>query len=160
MLSRLALALGLATVGKCAHAGERLQPGSPLSEYQCYHIDAATLKLTPEDAWEGKGFPSVFTGPSEDSEKRGEASGLVYVAWPLRKDNGFVQILRGNGEIAWISEAVIRPLYRDPGSKGGCTLSWHGNRIQFALDPGAKGWLFRDGHDIPEAKFLEHSLHR
>lgn len=150
--SKLALGLALTVIGSCAHAGEWLQPGSPLSGYQCYHIDAAALKLTPKDAWEGKGFPSVFIGPSEESEKRGEASGLVYVAWPLRKDNGFVQILRGNGEIAWISEAAIRPLYRDPGSKGGCTLSWHGNRIQFSLDPGAKGWLFPDGHDIPEDK--------
>ena len=136
--SRLALALALAFIGSCAHA-ERLPPGSPLSGFQCYSIDEKVLKLTPEEAWEGKGFPPVFKGPSEDSGKLGIASGLVYVAWPLRKENGFVQILRFDGEIAWISEAVIRPLYRDPGSKGGCTLSWHGNRIQFALDPGAKG---------------------
>ena len=24
--------------------------------YQCYHIDAEALKLTPKDAWDGKGF--------------------------------------------------------------------------------------------------------
>jgi hypothetical protein len=155
---RVALALALAVTGG-AHA-ERLQPGSPLSGYQCYNIDAAALKLTPEDAWEGKGFPPVFKGPSEDSGKLGVASGPVFVAWPLQKQNGFVQMLRFNGDIGWISGSVIRPLYRDPGSKGGCTLSWRGNLVQFALDPGAKGWLFRDGHDIPEAKFLEHSLHR
>ena len=68
--SRLALALALAFIGSCAHA-ERLQPGSPLSGYQCYNIDAEALKLTPEDAWEGKGFPPVFKGPSEDSGKLG-----------------------------------------------------------------------------------------
>ena len=72
--SRVALALALAIIGSCAHA-ERLQPGSPLSGYQCYHIDAEALKLTPEDAWEGKGFPPVFKGPSEDSGKLGVASG-------------------------------------------------------------------------------------
>jgi hypothetical protein len=48
---------------------ERLQPGSPLSGYQCYNIDAEALKLTPEDAWDGKGFPPVFKGPSEESGK-------------------------------------------------------------------------------------------
>jgi hypothetical protein len=149
--SRLALALALAFIGNCAHA-ERLQPGSPLSGYQCYDIDAEALKLTPEDAFNGKGFPPVFNGPSEDSSKLGVASGVVYVALPLQKQNGFVRILRFGGEVGWISEAVIRPLYRDPGSKGGCTLSWHGNLIQFALDPGAKAWLFRDGHNIPEDK--------
>ena len=54
--SGVAVALALAVIGNCAHA-ERLQPGSPLSGYQCYHIDAEVLKLTPEDAWDGKGFP-------------------------------------------------------------------------------------------------------
>jgi hypothetical protein len=149
--SRLMLAVAVAFIGSGAHA-ERLQPGSPLSEYQCYDIDAKVLKLTPEDAWEGKGFPPVFKGPSEDSGELGAAGGVVYVAWPLQKQNGFVQILRAGGDIGWISGSVIRPLYRDPGSKGGCSLSWHGNLIQFALDPGAKAWLFPDGHDIPEDK--------
>ena len=149
--SRLALVLALAFFGSCAHA-ERLQPGSPLSGYQCYDIDAEALKLTPEDAWEGKGFPPVFKGPSEDSGKLGVAPGPVFVAWPLQKQNGFVQILRMNGDIGWISGSVIRPLYRDPGSKGGCTLLWAGKLVQFALDPGAKAWLFPDGHDIPEDK--------
>ena len=93
-----------------------------LSGYQCYNIDAEALKLTPEDAWEGKGFPPVFKGPSEDSGKLGVAAGLVYVAWPLQKENGFVRMLSLTGQIGWISESVIRPLYRDPGSKGGCTL--------------------------------------
>ena len=156
--SRVALALALAVIGNCAHA-ERLQPGSPLSGYQCYHIDAEALKLTPADAWDGKGFPPVFKGPSAGSGKLGVASGVVFVTWPLQKQNGFVEILRFGGDIGWISEFVIRPLYRDPGSKGGCTLSWSGKLVQFALDPGAKGWLFRDGHDIPEDKFRERSLH-
>ena len=72
--SRVELALALAFIGSCAHA-ERLQPGSPLSGYQCYDIDAEALKLTPEDAWEGKGFPPVFKGPSEDSGKLGVGVG-------------------------------------------------------------------------------------
>ena len=73
----------------------------------------------------------MFKGPSEDSGKLGVASGLVYVAWPLQRENGFVRILRFGGELGWISEGVIRPLYREPGSKGGCTLSWSGRLIQF-----------------------------
>ena len=60
--------------------------------------------MTPEDAWDGKGFPPVFKGPSEDSGKLGVASGVVYVAWPLQKQNGFVQILRFGGDVGWISE--------------------------------------------------------
>ena len=45
------------------------------------------VKLTPEDAWEGKGFPPVFEGPSAGSGELG-AAGVVYVAWPLRKQMG------------------------------------------------------------------------
>jgi hypothetical protein len=149
--SKLPLVLALAFIGSSAHA-ERLQPGSPLSGYECYSLNEVALKLTPQSAWEGKGFPPVFEGPSEESKKLGSAAGFIYVDWPLRKDNGFVRILRFEGQIAWISESAIRPLYRDPGSKGGCTLQWHGNRIQAHLDPGAKGWLFPDGHDLPEDK--------
>jgi hypothetical protein len=152
--SRLALALALAFIGTCAHA-EQLEPGSPLSGYQCYSLNEVALKLTPEDAWDGKGFPPVFEGPSQESGKLGRAAGLIYVDWPLREDDGFVRILRFEGQIAWISASVIRPLYRDSGSKGGCTLKWHGNRIEAHLDPGAKGWLFREPYDIPADKIRQ-----
>src|SRR3984957_17468658 len=115
MRSSVVLALALAAVSDCAHA-ERLQPGSPLSGYECYHIYAEALKLTQEDAWDGKGFPPVFRGPSENSGKLGVASGVVYVAWPLQKQNGFVQIPMFAGVGGWMSGAMIRLLYRVPGS--------------------------------------------
>ncbi|HWY81029.1 MAG TPA: hypothetical protein VNY10_03655 [Roseiarcus sp.] len=131
---------------------QSLAPGQSLVGYQCYHIDAQALKLTSDDAWSGKGFPPVFTEPSEASDRLGVASGIVYVAWPLQQENGFVKTVRIGGELGWISADVVRPLYREPGSKGGCTLLWRGNRIQFHLDPGAKAWLFPNGHDIPDDK--------
>lgn len=131
---------------------DRLEPGSPLFGYQCYHVDAERLKLTPGDLWVGKGMPPVLNGPSVDSGKLGVAPGVVYVAWPLQRQNGFVRTLRVGGQLGWISEDVIRPLYRAPGSTGGCTLSWRGDRVQFHLDPGAKAWFFPDGHDIPKDK--------
>ena len=39
---------------------QSLRPGSLLEGYQCYHINAQALKLTPEEAWNGEGFPPVF----------------------------------------------------------------------------------------------------
>jgi hypothetical protein len=123
-----------------------------LSRYQCYNIDVKKLGLTREDAWSGRGFPPIFEEATADSKKLGNLTGLVYVAWPLDIENGFARIIRANGQPAWIARDVIRPLYKDPGSPGGCKLSWDRNRIQFALDPGAKAWLFPDGHDIPEDK--------
>ena len=123
-----------------------------LEGYQCYHINAQALKLKPEEAWNGEGFPPVFKEPSQGADQLGVASGVVYVAWPLEKENGFLRVLRMGGESGWISADAVKPLYRDPGSKGGCTLSWRGNRIQFHLDPGAKAWLFPNGRDIPDDK--------
>ena len=70
-----------------------LQPGQSVSGYQCYNIDAESVEVDAGGAWDGKGFPPVFKGPSEESGKFGVASGLVYVAWPLQKQNGFVQML-------------------------------------------------------------------
>ena len=36
-----------------------------------------------------------------------EAAGLIYIDWPLREDNGFVRILRFEGQIACSWESVI-----------------------------------------------------
>lgn len=85
--SRLGAMVLFSMICHGVHA-ERLEPGSPLSGYQCYHLDAEALKLTPDDLWIGKGLPSVFKGPSEDSGKLGVASGLVYVACPCREKTG------------------------------------------------------------------------
>jgi hypothetical protein len=152
-MKRFAFGIALLASAICnsAHA-QRIGPSSSLAGYQCHHIDAEALKLTPEEAWSGKGFPPVFRKPSAASAQLGVASGVVYVAWPLLKENGFLKILRMDGELGWISQDVVRPLYRDPGSKGGCTLSWRGDRIQFHLDPGAKAWLFPNGDNIPDEK--------
>src|ERR1700677_1034654 len=80
--SRFALALALAFIGSRAHA-EQLEPGSPLSGYQCYSLNEVALKLTPEDAWDGKGFPPVFEGPSGERGKLGGGGGFFYVAGPF-----------------------------------------------------------------------------
>jgi hypothetical protein len=153
MRKRLTGAAMLAALCFSATAiGGPITSSDGLSGYQCYNIDVKKLGMTPEDAWSGKGFPPVFQDPSADSKKLGNLTGLVYVAWPLEVENGFVRIVRANGQGAWIARDVIRPLYKEPGSTGGCKLSWDRNRIQYHLDPGAKAWLFPDGHDIPEDK--------
>ena len=126
-----------------------LAPGDSLRGYQCYNIDVMKLAITREDAWAGRGFPPVFDQPSAASKQIGNAAGPVYVVGPLQEDNGFIRIVRAEGQFGWIAARAIRPLFAEPGSKGGCTLSWRGNRIEYHLDPGAKAWLFPDGHDIP-----------
>ena len=124
--SGVTLALALAVICQLRACGAASAGQSALRGTNVTISTPKALKLTPEDAWNGKGFPPVFKGPSEDSGKLGVASGVVYVAWPLQKQNGFVQILRFGGDSDGFRRSVIRPFYREPGSKGGCTLSWRG----------------------------------
>jgi hypothetical protein len=132
---------------------EQLPVGSPLSGYECYHIDVDSLHLTKEDVFSGRGFPPVYAGPSAESKKLGVAPDLVYVAWPLERQIGFVRMLRLGGQLGWISEGAIKPLYHEPSASGGCTLAWRADgTIHSHLDPGTKGWLWPDGHDLPEGK--------
>jgi len=46
--SRLGAIVLFSMICHGVHA-ERLERGSPLSGYQCYHLDAEALKLTPDD---------------------------------------------------------------------------------------------------------------
>ncbi len=41
---------------------------------------------------------------------------VIYVAWPLKAENGFTEILRANGKLARIGDNAIRQLRKDGGS--------------------------------------------
>ena len=43
------------------------------------------------------------------SKKLWTTGSMVYVEWPLNKVNGFVRMLRPNGEHAWIHEIALKP---------------------------------------------------
>ena len=107
-------------------------------DFQCYGLNSKKLGLSAEDLYNGKGLPPAFAEPRADARKVGTEPGIIYVRYPLAIENGFVQILRRNGQIAWISEDAIRPLRRADGSIGGCTLRWSpdGKYVQQSLDPG------------------------
>jgi len=108
-----------------------------LSGFQCYTLDRERLHISEEDYFHGRGLPPVFASPEPGARKVGVEAGIVYVAWPLIKKNGYTEILRANSELAWIQSDAVRPLRRADGSVGGCTLSkGNGGRIIFTLEPG------------------------
>jgi hypothetical protein len=108
-----------------------------LAGFQCYKIDEKGLHITPKDDFEGRGFPRVFAAPTSSSKQIGATSEIVYVAWPLVKQNGFLQILRLNGQLGWVAETTLIPMHKADGTIGGCTLSRQPNGlITFKLDPG------------------------
>ena len=131
-LSRAICVIAL-VFGASAHAETNQVVG-----YQCLKLDTRALGISSEDAWAGRGFPSVFSGPSPTSAKIGTQIGLVYAKWPLIRSNGFIQILRANGQIGWLRDEELLPLRKADGSVGGCRLAWNADHrvIRSQLDPG------------------------
>lgn len=118
-------------------ASARAETSVPdLSKYQCYKVDMVGLHISQEDSFAGRGFPHVFAQPSTRSKRLGTTAEIVTVAWPLIRENGFVQILWSQ-KAAWVAEATLIPLRNADGSVGGCKLTWkQPGRIQMELDPG------------------------
>ena len=94
----------------------------PIDGYNCMSVNYKALHVPDEEAFNGTGLQSVFAGPTEASRKLGTTGGTVYVEWPLNKVNGFVRILRPNGEHAWISEIALKPFQNADASSITCTL--------------------------------------
>ena len=104
----------------------------PIDGYNCMSINYKALNVTDEEAFNGTGLQPVFAGPTETSRKLGTTGGTVYVEWPLNKVNGFVRILRPNGEHAWIAEIALKPFQNADASSITCTLYQNANgRIMF-----------------------------
>lgn len=111
--------------------------GTALNGFQCVALNSRALGLTPQDLWSGEGLPWVLETPVPNAPRVSRVSGIIYVTWPIKTANGFVQVLRHNGELGWLQSNAIRPLRRRDGSIGGCTLFQRGDgQVMFHLDPG------------------------
>jgi len=123
-----------------AAAGEQPAENTPLLGYQCYTVNEKTLHLTQDDYFSGQKFPVILEKPDDGSKSVGRVPGIFYVRWPLRGENGFVQVLHYMGRVGWILGWIpgndIRPLRKADGSPGGCKIWWGKNGLMFALDPG------------------------
>jgi hypothetical protein len=97
---------------------QTLSNGASLVGFRCM-----SLTLTTEEGWKPSSLPPVFAAPTEGSKQLGTGAGIIYVAWPLNKVNGFVDILRPNGERGWISEKMLKPFAYGGGTKS-CKLYW------------------------------------
>jgi hypothetical protein len=126
--------LGCLTLGLTgAHAGSE-----DIDGFQCLKLDTRSLGISEKDEWDGRGFPQVFAQPSATSSPIGTQLGLVFARWPIKETNGFIEVLRGNGEIGWLPNKGVVPLRKTDGSSGGCRLYWNADHrvIRSKLDPG------------------------
>ena len=95
----------------------------PLAGYKCMSLNLEVLNATQEELRSGAGLPPVYAGPSDKSARLGTNAYVVIVASPVKEVNGFVEILRLNGQQAWISEKVLKPYVNANGSAGTCVPS-------------------------------------
>ncbi len=119
-----------------AAAGELPPENTPLLGYQCYAVNEKTLSLTQDDLFSGRRFPVILDRPEVGAKAVGRVAGIFYVTWPLKTENGFVQILHHMNKLGWIPENDIRPLRKADGSPGGCKIWWGKNGLMSELDSG------------------------
>jgi len=114
-------ALGLITIASADV--QAVEEAKVLEGYNCMSVNYKALNVTEEEAYNGTGLQPVFVSPTEGSKKLGTTGGMVYVDWPLNKVNGFVRMLRPNGEHAWIHEIALKPFGNASPSAITCTLA-------------------------------------
>jgi hypothetical protein len=120
-----------------ASAGEWPPENTPFLGAQCYTVNEQTLHLTQDDYFSGQKFPVILDSPEAGAKPVGRVAAIFYVTWPLKIENGFVQVLHHMDGLGWIPKSAIRPLRKADGSPGGCRLWWgKDGRVMFALDPG------------------------
>ena len=78
--------------------------GETISGFQCVGINIPGLHLTQDDLRTGAGFPWILDAPRNDGKGVARVSGIIYVAWPLSVENGFVKAMSYGGTIGWLKQ--------------------------------------------------------
>lgn len=97
------LTLGSSLLSPAGHA-QGLKAVRPIPGYVCM-----SLTLTEEQLQKQSALPPIFAAPSATADVVASAVGTVFAKSPLHEENGFVEILRLNGQIGWIAAQYIGP---------------------------------------------------
>jgi hypothetical protein len=89
---------------------------------KCMSLDAASLAATRQDK-----LPPVLAQPDANAERVGFPTSIVFVRVPLQERNGFVQMVRLNGQPGWIAQDHLRPWHPMNGGSATCTPSLMSN---------------------------------
>jgi hypothetical protein len=112
------LTRGFAITGLCLVAlstnADAQGVGKRLPGYECM-----MLNITEQQAMDPNFHVGVKVQPSASSQTIGWQPGIVIVKEPAVPKNGYLQIVRANGQKAWIKASIVKP-YRaeaDPTAK-------------------------------------------
>jgi hypothetical protein len=83
--------------------------------YACMSLDPASEAATSQSK-----LPPLFAEPSASSQQVGFPTGIVLVRTPRHEVNGFVEMLRMNGQKGWINAQNLRVWHSPNGSAAKC----------------------------------------
>jgi hypothetical protein len=111
-----AAVLGLAPISIANAQG--IHAVKPLEGYACM-----MLNLSNEQMRDNSLEIPVFSGPSKDSGRAGNAAAVVIAKSPLHLVNGFAELLFPTGKEVWIEAGRLKPYHSESNPNAHCTPS-------------------------------------
>jgi len=90
--------------------------GKPIPGYVCMRLNLSREQMTSRQF----NVP-VYAGPSEASERVGQASAVMIVRSPANVENGFAELLFFNGRRGWLQRSLLRPYKTIEAPNATCT---------------------------------------
>ena len=116
--------IGAIVILGCTEPGhtQGLQAVRPVPGLVCMSLDNASLEATRQEQ-----LPPVLSSPDPTAQTIGYPTSIVFVRWPEIEKNGYVQIVRLNGQEGWISASHLQPWHPKNGGNATCTPSLMSN---------------------------------
>ena len=85
-------------------SAQGLTPVKPATGLACMSLDSQSLAAT-----EQRNLPPVLAAQETSAPGIGYPLSIVFVKWPLVEENGYVEMIRLNGQIGWIQASHLQP---------------------------------------------------
>lgn len=95
-----------------------LQAVRPVPGLVCVSLDQNSLAAVQQNE-----LPPILAKPNAGAQRIGYATSIVFVRWPEVRENGFVAMIRLNGQPGWIEATHLRPWHSPNGGSATCTPS-------------------------------------
>ena len=89
----------------------RAEPG-----LKCMSLDAEALAATRQ-----QDLPPVLSAPEPNAQRIGYPGSIVFVTVPLQERNGYVAMVRLNGQRGWMEASHLKPWHPPNGGNAQCT---------------------------------------
>ena len=90
-------------------------PVRPATGLKCMLLDPKSLAETRQ-----QDLPPVLAAPDANAQQIGYPGGIVFVKVPIQEQNGYIAMLRLNGQPGWIEAAHLQPWHPANGGNARC----------------------------------------